>query len=70
MLNIELGNGNTLSVCAEYDSGTFIGFNVGEVDYDSWHTTTLDKRLTKEQIDSITCLIGVSVKRLIDGEKS
>ncbi len=71
MLSIKLDNGNTLSVCAEYDSGTFTGFSVCEMVGEGYgDEVTLDKILSKEQIQTVTYIIGASVKSFIDEEKS
>ena len=70
MLNIELDSGNTLSVCAEYDSGTFTGFRVCETEGDGYgNEVTLDKILSKEQIQTVTYSIGAIVKGFIEGDK-
>lgn len=67
MIQVTLGGGQFIVAGSNWDSGSHLSFYASKVTEGEYAGESLDKHLTKEQIESIEAVIAAMVKTYIGG---
>lgn len=65
MIQVTLGDGRFIVAGSSWDSGTHLSFYAAKVTEGEYTGESLDRHLTKEQIESIEAVIAAMVKNYI-----